>query len=194
MPEILLIDNLDSFTYNLVDIFRKNKYKVFIFRNYISEKIIEKKITKMKNPILVFSPGPGLPKNSGCMFSLIKNFESKIPMIGICLGFQAIVEVFGGSITLSKKIFHGKTSIIKHDGLDIYKNISNPLQVGRYHSFICKKVPNNFVVNSNYKKIVMSIKNKPKKIFGFQYHPESILTTFGDQILLNTISWIKKKT
>ncbi|CAL4044156.1 Anthranilate synthase component 2 (plasmid) [Buchnera aphidicola (Tetraneura ulmi)] len=193
MFEILLIDNLDSFTYNLVDIFRKNKYKVSIFRNYISEKKIEKKIISMKNPILVFSPGPGVPKNAGCMISLIKNFKSKIPMIGICLGFQAIIEVFGGSIVLSKKILHGKTSLIKHDGLDIYKNICNPLQVGRYHSFICNKIPNGFIVNSTYKEIVMSIKNKSKKIFGFQYHPESILTPYGDQVLLNTISWIEKK-
>nr|WP_031942553.1 aminodeoxychorismate/anthranilate synthase component II [Buchnera aphidicola]CAA09994.1 anthranilate synthase small subunit [Buchnera aphidicola] len=193
MSEILLIDNLDSFTYNLVDIFKKNKYKVFIFRNYISKKIIEKKIVNMKNPILVFSPGPGLPKNAGCMNSLIKTFESKIPIIGICLGFQAIIEIFGGSIIQSKKIYHGKISIINHDGLDIYKNIKNPLQVGRYHSFVCNKVPNNFIANSFCKKIVMSIKNKSKKIFGFQYHPESILTPYGDKILLNTISWIENK-
>ncbi|AZP36412.1 Anthranilate synthase component 2 [Candidatus Annandia adelgestsuga] len=192
MANILLIDNIDSFTYNLVDQLRKLKHKVLIYRNTISYKFILKCLNKIKNPILILSPGPGKPKNSGCMPKLIFNIKGKIPIIGICLGYQAIIESYGGKIINSKKIMHGYSSLIKHDNKNMFYNIKNPIQVARYHSLIGVNIKNKLVVNSKYKNIVMSVRNNKDKICGFQFHPESILTTYGSSILESSILWSLK--
>ncbi|CAL4324749.1 aminodeoxychorismate/anthranilate synthase component II [Buchnera aphidicola] len=193
MSEILLLDNFDSFVYNLVDQLENSLHKVVIYRNNVSIKKIIHKISYMKNPILMLSPGPGIPNNAGCMMEIISFFNGKIPIIGICLGYQAIVQFYGGKISPIKKIIHGKSSPIQHDGKYMFKNIQNPVHIARYHSLICKNIPKILTINSKFKNIVMSIRNNHHRICGFQFHPESILTTEGKKIMDNTIKWLSNK-
>ncbi|WP_343192404.1 gamma-glutamyl-gamma-aminobutyrate hydrolase family protein (plasmid) [Buchnera aphidicola (Formosaphis micheliae)] len=189
MANILFIDNIDSFTYNLVDQLRVSKHNVIIYRNYVPIQTITRTIIKMKNPILILSPGPGHPKDSGCILKLLLEFRGKIPIVGICLGHQAIVYAYSGEIGYASTISHGKTSFINHDGKDMFISISNPFIAARYHSLICKKVPDQFVVNAHYNKMIMGIKNNNERICGFQFHPESILTTQGTKLLNQTLDW-----
>lgn len=192
MNDILLLDNIDSFTYNLVDQFRVCNYKVVIYRNTVSTKIILKEISKMYNPVLVLSPGPGNPNNAGCMLELLDIMKGKIPIIGICLGHQAIVKIYGGDIRYSGEILHGKTSLINHDKKAMFYNMPNPLPVARYHSLICSNIPKKLTVNAYYNNMVMAVRNDNEKICGFQFHPESILTTLGTKLLKNVMNWIVK--
>ncbi|CAI6375812.1 unnamed protein product [Macrosiphum euphorbiae] len=193
MANILLLDNIDSFTYNLVEQLRNQKNNVLIYRNTVDIHIILKSLKELKNPILMLSPGPSLPKNAGCMLDLIKKVKGHIPIIGIGLGHQAIVEAYGGIIGYAGEIFHGKASLINHDGLEMFKGITQPLPVARYHSLVCNKIPKNFIINSYFEKMIMSVRNNLDRVCGFQFHPESILTTCGDQILEKIISWASLK-
>jgi len=191
MNTIVLIDNNDSFTYNLVDQLKIFKYKVIVFRNYVNFNVIKKKISELKTSIIVLSPGPGIPKNSGLLIPLINFYKGQIPIIGICLGHQALIESYGGSLIYVRNVVHGKKSFITHDNLAMFSSMLNPLPVARYHSLICNNIPKNFVVNSWYKNLVMSVRDDKNYVYGFQFHPESILTVFGSQVLNNTINWIK---
>lgn len=189
MADIILIDNIDSFTYNLVDQLRAKNHHVIIYRNQLPIKIILKKISKIKNPILIISPGPGIPSKAGCVPKLIKCMIGKIPIVGICLGHQAIVEAYGGIIMRSGEILHGQTSKISHDNKYMFRNIPNNFSVARYHSLIAKNIPNSLKINAYYKNIVMGVRNNLDKVCGFQFHPESILTTQGNKLLNQTILW-----
>ena len=193
MGNILLLDNFDSFTYNIVNQLRMYKHNVIIYRNIVSLNTILSVLSKLRDPIILLSPGPGQPKYSGCMLNLLQFIIGKIPVIGICLGYQAIIEYYGGNIERSKKIFHGKTSYIQHDQQDMFHNLPNPLLVARYHSLICKNIPKKLIINAYVNKIAMSIKNNKDKVCGFQFHPESILTTHGTRLLYNTLMWINEK-
>lgn len=189
MANILLLDNIDSFTYNLVDQLRCSKHNVIIYINQVPTKIIIKKLSNMKNPILILSPGPGTPKTAGCMPKLLKILQGKIPIIGICLGHQAIIESYGGNIKQAMEIVHGKSSPIQHDNLAMFRNIPNPLKAARYHSLIGENIPSILTINAHYNNMIMAIRNDKDKICGFQFHPESILTTHGTQLLNQTINW-----
>ncbi|WHL25259.1 MAG: aminodeoxychorismate/anthranilate synthase component II [Candidatus Blochmannia vicinus] len=192
MSNIVLLDNIDSFTYNLVDQLRDDGHKVLIYANKLPISIITNTLSSMINPILMLSPGPGSPSKAGCMTQLIKQLIRQIPIIGICLGYQAIIEFYGGRISQSKKIFHGKSSLIYHDNLAMFSNIPNPFLVGRYHSLIGNYIPNNLKINAYYNKhIAMAVRNDSDRICGFQFHPESILTTHGTQLIKQTITWAK---
>ncbi|WAI19263.1 MAG: aminodeoxychorismate/anthranilate synthase component II (plasmid) [Buchnera aphidicola (Brevicoryne brassicae)] len=194
MANILLLDNIDSFTYNLVEQLRNQKNNVVIYRNTVDIEIILNSLKKLKNPILMLSPGPSIPRHAGCMLDLIKMVKGYIPIVGICLGHQAIVEAYGGMIDYAGEIFHGKASLINHDGLEMFKDIPQPLPVARYHSLVvCKDIPKNFVINSFFKEMIMSVRNNSDHVCGFQFHPESILTTCGDQILKKIIKWSSLK-
>ncbi|MCU4137307.1 anthranilate synthase component II (plasmid) [Buchnera aphidicola (Sitobion avenae)] len=193
MANILLLDNIDSFTYNLVEQLRNQKNNVLIYRNTVDIKIILNSLKKLKNPILMLSPGPSSPKNAGCMLDLIKKVKGRVPIIGICLGHQAIVEAYGGIIGYAGEIIHGKASLINHDGLEMFRDIPQPLPVARYHSLICNKIPKSFIINSYFEKMIMSVRNNLDRVCGFQFHPESILTTCGDQILEKIINWASLK-
>jgi anthranilate synthase component 2 len=193
MENILLLDNKDSFTYNLVEQLRNQKNNVLIYRNTVDLEIILNSLKKLKNPILMLSPGPSIPQHAGCMLDLIKKVKGSIPIIGICLGHQAIVEAYGGLIGYAGEIFHGKASLINHDGLEMFQDIPQPLPVARYHSLICNKIPKNFIVNSYFDKTIMSVRNNLDRVCGFQFHPESILTTAGDQILQKIVYWASLK-
>lgn len=189
MANILFIDNVDSFTYNLVDQLRNSKHCVTVYRNTIPADVIIEKLSQMQNPILMLSPGPGTPSEAGCMPELLKRLKGKLPIIGICLGHQAIVESYGGSIVPAGDILHGKASLIEHDEQAMFKGLPNPLPVARYHSLKGENIPNTLTINALCNNIVMAVRNDHDRVYGFQFHPESILTIQGVKLLEQTIEW-----
>ncbi|MBE4580025.1 aminodeoxychorismate/anthranilate synthase component II [Vibrio navarrensis] len=189
MADIVFIDNFDSFTYNLVDQFRSLGHKVTIYRNHIPAKVIEQAIAKLEQPVVLLSPGPGAPSEAGSMPELIQRVKGKVPVIGICLGHQAIVEAYGGTVAGAGEIIHGKVSMMAHQGHVIYHTLPSPLAIARYHSLVATKVPESLTVTAEVDGLVMSVINEQDKVCGFQFHPESIMTTYGATLLANAIDW-----
>lgn len=189
MANILFIDNFDSFTYNLVDQFRSLGHQVTIYRNNLSVAQIRAELDKLDAPVVVLSPGPGAPSEAGCMPELIHTLKGQVPMIGICLGHQAIVEAYGGKVAGAGEIIHGKISMMAHQGHDIYQNLPSPLAIARYHSLVATEVPEALTVTAEVGGLVMSVVQEQDKVCGFQFHPESIMTTYGATLLSNAIDW-----
>jgi anthranilate synthase/aminodeoxychorismate synthase-like glutamine amidotransferase len=180
---ILFIDNYDSFTYNLVQILQVSDHKVRVFRNdQVTLEIIEQ-----EDPSgLVISPGPCTPDQAGISMEAIRYFGPKIPVLGVCLGHQAIAAAYGGQIVRAERIMHGKTSLIFHDGRNIYQDMPNPFEATRYHSLIVDRgsVPDCLEISSWTKNgEIMGLRHRELEIEGVQFHPESILTTEGPGIL-----------
>lgn len=184
---VLIIDNYDSFTYNLVQYFGELKQEVVVYRN---DEINLNQIEKINPSHIVISPGPGRPQDGGISMDLIKKFAGEIPILGVCLGHQCIGEVFGGKIVNAPELMHGKTSEIFHEGNSIFKNIPSPFIATRYHSLI---VDSDSLRDTSLKitaktkaGLVMAIEHlEYKNLLGVQFHPESILTKVGHQILSN---------
>ncbi|SQI41075.1 Anthranilate synthase component II [Leminorella richardii] len=191
MTDILLLDNVDSFTYNLVDQLRVSGNRVSIYRNSLSVDFILQQIGRMSQPILMLSPGPGKPSEAGCMPALLRQLKGKVPIIGICLGHQAIVEAYGGKVGQSGEILHGKSSPITHDELAMFSGLPSPLPVARYHSLVGSELPDELIVNAHYRQAVMAVRHDVHRVCGFQFHPESILTTQGAKLLDQTLAWAK---
>ena len=186
--DILMIDNYDSFTFNLVQYFGILGAKIKVCRN---DKIGLADIEEMKPLKIVISPGPGRPADAGISNSLIKYFYKNIPILGVCLGHQCIGEVFGADIINSGIVVHGKTSLIYHDDKTIFKGLDNPFRAARYHSLIIKKgtIPSSFEISANTEDdIVMGIRHRKYKLEGIQFHPESFLTPLGIKMLENFLS------
>ena len=184
---ILMIDNYDSFTYNLVQYLGELGEKLEIYRN---DKITIDEIKALRPDKIVISPGPGKPKDAGISEDVIRQFSGKTPILGVCLGHQAIGEVFGAEIVRADRIMHGKTSFIYHNGQTIFKGIKNPFQATRYHSLLIKpsSMPDCLeVIAQTKEKEIMAIKHKKFSLWGVQFHPESILTKEGKNILANFI-------
>jgi anthranilate synthase/aminodeoxychorismate synthase-like glutamine amidotransferase len=182
---ILMIDNYDSFTYNLVQYLGALGQKIKVFRN---NKITLAKIKKFNPKRIVISPGPGRPEDAGISCSVIKEFAGKIPILGVCLGHQCLGYVYGGKIVGAKKLMHGKTSFIYHNGRAIFKGIRNPFEATRYHSLIVEKksLPECLEITAWTKEgEIMGLKHKKYPVWGVQFHPESILTCAGKDILAN---------
>ncbi len=182
---ILMIDNYDSFTYNLVQYLGEMGQTLKVFRN---DAITLSEIQKLKPSRIVISPGPGSPKDAGISNAVIKHFGPKIPVLGVCLGHQCIGEVFGGKVVGAKRLMHGKTSLIFHDGKGVFKNIDNPFLATRYHSLLVerKSLPKDLSITAETKeKEIMGLAHRTFPIFGVQFHPESILTQSGKAILKN---------
>ena len=185
--KILMIDNYDSFTYNLVHYIEEFGAKVSVVRN---DEISINKVKKYKPDIIFISPGPCSPKEAGISVNLVKKLAGKIPIFGVCLGHQSIGYAFGSEIIKAKKLLHGKTSKIYHNGKGIYKSLPNPFDATRYHSLIINKktLPKDFEITSQTKDgIVMGILNKKLNIEGVQFHPESILTKQGKKLIKNIL-------
>jgi len=183
--KILVIDNYDSFTYNLVQYLQELGAQTVVFRN---DKVTLSKLKKLKFDRVVISPGPGRPADAGISCSVIKEFYKKVPVLGVCLGHQAIGDCFGGKIIKSKCIMHGKTSLIHHNRKGIFKGIKNPFVATRYHSLIIdkKSLPKNLTITAHTSDgIIMGVKDKIYPLYGVQFHPESILTAEGKKILNN---------
>jgi len=184
---ILMIDNYDSFTYNLVQYLGALGQNVKVFRN---DKITISKIRKLAPKKIVISPGPGRPEDAGVSCKVIKEFAGKIPILGVCLGHQAIGFAYGGKIVGAKKLMHGKTSMIYHNQKTIFKGIPNPFEATRYHSLVVerKTLPPVLEIIARTKEgEIMGLKHKQFPLWGVQFHPESILTKAGKDILANFI-------
>jgi anthranilate synthase/aminodeoxychorismate synthase-like glutamine amidotransferase len=182
---ILVIDNYDSFTYNLVQYLGELGAKLEVYRN---DKISLNGIKKLGPQKIVVSPGPGEPSAAGISEDVIKTFGVKIPVLGVCLGHQAIGEAFGGRIVPAKKLMHGKTSLIHHDGKGVFKGVRNPFEATRYHSLVVerKSLPKTLIVTAETEdKEIMGLRHVKYPIHGVQFHPESILTGEGKRILKN---------
>ncbi|VTM25969.1 anthranilate synthase [Klebsiella pneumoniae] len=179
MADILLLDNIDSFTYNLADQLRANGHNVVIYRNSVPAQALIERLGTMDNPVLMLSPGPGTPSEAGCMPELLTRMRGKLPIIGICLGHQAIVEAYGGYVGQAGEILHGKASSIEHDGQAMFAGLANPLPVARYHSLVGSNIPAGLTINANFNGMVMAVRHDADRVCGFQFHPESILTTPG---------------
>ncbi len=192
--KVLFIDNFDSFTYNLVDEFQKRNCEVLVYRNNTDMKIIDSVIKKFKPGLIVISPGPGTPKQAGISKEIIEHYHEKIPIFGVCLGHQAIIEFFGGRIDKAVETVHGKPSKITHDNLGIFKGIENPFQAGRYHSLVGYEIPYCLEISARTvdRDIVMAVRHKEFPIIGVQFHPESILTPVGGLIIENLINQLGK--
>jgi len=180
-----MIDNFDSFTYNLVQGFRTHGAEVIVFRN---NAINIEQAQALGPTHLVISPGPGRPKDAGVSMPLIQEFASKIPILGVCLGHQCIVEAFGGKIVYAQQLMHGKTSIIQHDQITIFTNLDNPMVAGRYHSLAADitRLPKNLDISASTEdNEIMAVRHKTYPIEGVQFHPESILTPLGEKLMHN---------
>ena len=190
MANILFVDNFDSFTYNLVDQFRQLGHSVTIFRNDYPFQAFLDKALNTEDCIVALSPGPGNPQEAGHLLPIIKTLKGKVPMIGICLGHQAIIEALGGAVVHTGQVLHGKVSKITHDNHAMFAGIHNPMPVARYHSLMGDNLPEELEVNAHFGDIVMAIRHKTLPICGFQFHPESILTVEGTQLLKQSIEWL----
>tara|TARA_B100001093_G_scaffold497834_1_gene545212 strand:+ start:288 stop:854 length:567 start_codon:yes stop_codon:yes gene_type:complete len=187
--KILLIDNYDSFTFNLFHYLSSLKTNVDVIRN---DKITDKEIIKKRYDRIVISPGPGNPDKSGNCLKIVKTLYKKIPILGVCLGHQIIGQVFGSKIVQAKRLMHGKTSIIKSRKIGILKNLPTKFTATRYHSLIIDKktLSKELEITAETKEgIIMGIKHKEYNIHGVQFHPESIKTTVGLKILENFINY-----
>ena len=187
--KILLIDNYDSFTFNLYHYLSSLNTKVDVFRN---DEINEKQIVKKKYNKIVISPGPGNPKQSGNCIKIVKKLHKKIPILGVCLGHQVIGQVFGSKIIQAKKLMHGKTSKIDSFKIGILKNLPKRFEATRYHSLIIdkKNLSKDLIVTAQTNDgVIMGIMHKKYNIHGVQFHPESIKTIIGIKILRNFLNY-----
>ncbi|APD51244.1 aminodeoxychorismate/anthranilate synthase component II [Francisella hispaniensis] len=192
MANIIFIDNFDSFSYNLVDEFRVLGNHVEVFRNNLYLDVLLDKINSVENPIVVISPGPGNPASAGCIVDLISILKGKIPIIGICLGHQAIIEAYGGIVSHANEIVHGKTAKVKFIKHDIFKDLESPLNVARYHSLVAIKVPTDLEIVAEVNDLVMAVVDDKNKVCGLQFHPESIMTIHGSKLLDNIVRWVQQ--
>ena len=185
---ILLLDNYDSFTYNLAQYLGELGCQVEVHRN---DKITVAEIVRRKPEKIVISPGPCTPQEAGISVELIQKLAGEIPILGVCLGHQAIGAAFGGKIIRAPKLFHGKTSEIEHDGKGLFRKLANPFTATRYHSLIVerKSLPRELLVTAEtHEGIIMGVRHRRWVVEGVQFHPESILTGAGKELLRNFLS------
>jgi para-aminobenzoate synthetase component II len=182
---LLMIDNYDSFTYNLVQYFGELGEDVQVYRN---DKITIEEIESLHPQRLVISPGPCTPKEAGVSVDAIRHFAGRLPLLGVCLGHQSLAAAFGGEVARAERLMHGKTSMIHHDGKTVFRNLPNPFEATRYHSLIVKRstLPDCFEISAETAEgEVMGMRHRTLGIEGVQFHPESILTTSGKDLLRN---------
>lgn len=184
---LLVIDNYDSFTFNLVQYFQQLGQEVLVVRN---DEVTISDIQQLAPSHLVISPGPCSPDQAGISLEAIRHFAGKLPILGVCLGHQAIAQVFGSQVIRAKKVMHGKVSPIEHNGLGLFHGLGSPLSVTRYHSLIVEAVPKNFRLDAwldspEYGREIMAMSHVQLPIWSVQFHPESILTEHGLDLLNN---------
>ncbi len=186
---LLLIDNYDSFTYNLVQAFLVLGADVHVYRN---DAITLEMASALEPTHLCISPGPGTPAQAGISMPMIRHFAGRIPVFGVCLGHQSIVEAFGGQIVRAPRLMHGKTSPIEHDGLGVFVEVPQPCEVGRYHSLIAEPaaMPEQLQVSARTDQgEIMGVRHRQWLLEGVQFHPESVLTPDGPLMMRNFLRW-----
>lgn len=184
-PHLLLIDNYDSFTYNLVQAFLVLGARVDVFRN---DEITIEEALRLEPSHLCISPGPGRPEDAGISLDMIAAFAERVPIFGVCLGHQSLVHHFGGRIVSAERLMHGKTSMVEHDGKTIYAGLSQPFEAGRYHSLCAEDdtMPDALDVTARTRRgEIMGVRHRALPIEGVQFHPESVLTPEGDAVMRN---------
>jgi anthranilate synthase component 2/para-aminobenzoate synthetase component 2 len=184
---ILLVDNYDSFTYNLVQAFAALGADVHVYRN---DCITVEEGLALEPTHLVISPGPGRPEDAGVSLAMIAAFERRMPVLGVCLGHQCLVQHFGGRIVRAGRLMHGKTSSVSHDGLGVYRGLPQPFEAGRYHSLCAEAqtVPDELTVTARTRQDeIMGVRHRELPLEGVQFHPESVLTPEGDDLMRNFI-------
>jgi len=186
--KVLFIDNFDSFTYNLVDDFCKRSCLARVYRADIALEELRALSDEFGRDLLLISPGPGTPDTAGVTLPAIDYFKDKLPIFGVCLGFQSIVQYFGGKIGHAPEPIHGKPSRVTHNQKGLFAGVENPLQAGRYHSLCAVELPDCLEQTARFEQIVMGVRHKELPIFGVQFHPESILTPAGGKIIENALS------
>jgi len=182
---MLLIDNYDSFTYNLVQAFAAQGAEVMVYRN---DAITVDEALALKPTHLVISPGPGRPEDAGVSLDMIAAFAASVPVLGVCLGHQSLVQHFGGEIVRAERLMHGKTSMAKHDGKTIFEGLPQPFEVGRYHSLCAEResLPDVLELTAETERgEIMGVRHKTLPLEGVQFHPESVLTPEGDRLMAN---------
>jgi len=187
---LLVIDNYDSFTYNLVQYFGELGAEMKVVRN---DKISLQEITELAPDLICISPGPCTPNEAGISCDVIREFGGKIPILGVCLGHQSIGQVFGGDVIRAAELMHGKTSAILHDGKSVFKGLPNPFTATRYHSLIVQRdtLPDCLEITAETEDgVIMGLKHKEMEIHGVQFHPESILTEHGKEMLKNFLDLV----
>jgi len=188
-PRLLLIDNYDSFTYNLVQAFLVLGADVRVVRN---DQITTDEALRLEPTHLCISPGPGTPHDAGVSMKMIETFAERIPVLGVCLGHQSLVEVFGGKVVRAGRLMHGKTSLVHHDGRGVFAGLGNPFQAGRYHSLIAEpeSLPGVLEVSAKTPEgEIMGVRHRAWPIEGVQFHPESILTPEGPKLMRNFLEF-----
>src|SRR5690625_5070402 len=182
--KLLLIDNYDSFTYNIVQYLGELGTETTVWRN---DKFAMSDVEELAPEAIVISPGPGTPAQAGNTMEVIRRFGSRIPILGVCLGHQAIAQVYGGSVVPAGQVMHGRTSAVQHDGSGIFTGIPSPVTVTRYHSLVTEDIPDELSVNAwtedDGQRVVMGLRHREHPVWGVQFHPESILSEQGREML-----------
>ena len=191
--KVLFIDNFDSFTYNLVDEFAKRKCLTKVYRADTPLSELVGVAGDFKPDLLVISPGPGNPDTAGVSLAALAHFQDKLPVFGVCLGHQIIVQHFGGKVGHAPEPMHGKPSRVTHNEKGLFAGIENPLQAGRYHSLAAVQLPDCLERTAQFEGIVMGVQHKDLPIYGVQFHPESILTPAGGKIIQNILNIAAQK-
>ena len=189
----LFIDNFDSFTYNLVDEFGKRNCPTKVYRADTPLEQLKEVAAEFSPDLLVLSPGPGTPAKAGVTLEALDYFKGKLPIFGVCLGHQAIVEYFGGKVGHAPEVMHGKSSRITHTGKGVFQGLENPLHAGRYHSLCAMTLPDCLEQTASFEGIVMGVQHKDLEIHGVQFHPESVLTPTGGKVIENITRIARQK-
>ena len=187
-PRLLLIDNYDSFTYNLVQAFLVLGADVSVYRN---DEISTDQALEFNPTHLCISPGPGRPEDAGISLDMIATFEKRVPILGVCLGHQSLVSHFGGRIVPADRLMHGKTSMVHHDGQSIFRGLSEPFEAGRYHSLAAEtqSMPSVLEITARTEQDeIMGVRHRELPLEGVQFHPESVLTPEGDDLMKNFLA------
>ncbi|PCJ46711.1 MAG: anthranilate synthase component II [Gammaproteobacteria bacterium] len=190
--KVLMIDNQDSFTFNLVDELKLQECHLTIYQNYVDVDVIEDLYLEGKIDMILISPGPGNPESAGCCLELVERLMGKVVIAGICLGHQVIISSLGGDIGQYASVVHGKSSSISHNQKGLFAELQSPMKVARYHSLSAQQVPEVLEVTAECDGIAMAVSSEKLGLYGLQFHPESILTIHGQQIISNLLVEARK--
>ena len=192
---VVFVDNFDSFTWNLVDEFARRGAAVEVWRNVVpAERVLARAVEHDGPKLLVLSPGPGAPRDAGCCVELCRLAAGRVPLFGVCLGHQALIEAFGGIVDSAGTILHGRSAPVEHQGAPIFHGIPTPFTVGRYHSLASHDVPESLERLAHSGSLIMAVRHRQHPMLGIQFHPESILTPEGGQLIDNVCAWATEAT